>query len=1416
MKLTRLLFHMDVHWSIHTLRGFLTLLFLIFAAIAGLFIWLSSSTFEQLARHRLIAQLEETTGGRVEIAAFHWHTIGLDAEADDVVIHGLEPTTEDPYVRVARLHANFTIFGLFTPRIHLRQLEVTKPAIHLLFNMDGSTNIPKPRRSHAADKTTLDEIFNLKVGHIIVSDGLIRINALRKLFDVDAHDLDLSLGYQPNTLSSEESYHLETALSDLSFRHGLNIDYTTAAKDAPVAHYRIQSILDLTRDSAFLRSFELVSNSHRLTAVGTLHDFTHPEWEAKFKGEYELALLQPLTGYQDTPAGIAHVDLLASGKAGDFRIDGPVHVDNGSYTGAGLYSAGVTLDTRAHADKNVMRFDNINLKIAQGGTITGEVVLHHWVVPSPGTPGYNVRPAGLDLPAMRSWDVFIPVDGVVNAQLNGITVDTLMEIVSPPAFHRLGLAGIINGPTKAEWTGGDIRTLRVDGRIAVSPSSNSIAGEVLTSGVIEGTYFQSNSSVDLRNFDLKLPQSHMVAHGKLGAYPLNSPSALNIDFSTSNFGEFDALLRDLDFERYNQRGASALPVQLRGQFNYKGTWGGSLLDPHMTGNATATQISIELPPRIPYDTHADTNSTDPNRQRQWLAWDSIEANGSYSATHVQLDSARLTSANRAVELSGSLDAVTGPFPPRDLPAPDFDAASNLHMRVTAHGIDINDIYSLAGKKLPITGALATQFECNGPLNALNGTGWVQLTNANAYGEPITRLHIHGDLSGSLINVTSLIVNAPAGSISAHGSYNYATENYTIDAHGAGLQLTHINALHSLSSWLSGSLNFTAVGTGSLSDPHLEAHASIDRFLIEHNSPNATAKQKAIKPGALIFSAYAANHTLAYDAQATIDSAEIIAHGTTAINADYSTQAQVNLSNFNLSTLFRLTHLEQLTASSAINGTFTLTGPLAHLDTMKGEANIDPLSANIQGVQLRSEHTIHATLAQKKIKLDPVHIIGDDTDLNVNGDLSLAGNHALNLDSSGAINLKLAETLDSDLTASGSTTFQVQAHGTLDNPGLTGNIDFQNGALSLEDLTNGLSQLHGRLEFNQNRLEVRNLTAMSGGGLLSLSGYLAYQNGIYADLAVTGKSIRIRYPQGVSSLGDTTLRLQGTPSNLLLSGNVLITRFNINPDIDLAALAAQSTSFRPIPPLDAPSNHIRLDVHIQSSPQLSFQNAFAKLAGNVDLRLRGTVANPSLLGRIVLTEGSATIAGTHYDLEHAEILFDNPVRIQPIINLNATAHVEDYDITLGIHGTFDKNAFTYRSEPPLPQADVIALLALGHTQEQQRLYTQQQESAISPTTDALLNGALNATVSNRVSKLFGAATVKVDPTYLGAQGTATSRVTVQEQIGHALTLTIATNANSTSQQLIQAEIAINHHVSLLVARDESGVFSMVLKATRRHR
>jgi translocation and assembly module TamB len=741
-----------------------------------------------------------------------------------------------------------------------------------------------------------------------------------------------------------------------------------------------------------------------------------------------------------------------------------------------------------------------------------------------------------------------------------------------------------------------------------------------------------------------------------------------------------------------------------------------------------------------------------------------------------------------------------------VPTPSFSANSLLRVHLRAAKVGLDQVLPFIDRSLPITGTLDALLYLNGPLRALGGTGWVELDGGAVYGEPVTRVRAQGTIANQVLTLASLNASSQAGKLSATGSFGIQSRHFQVEAQGAGIDISKIQWLRNQGLDATGKLGLSVSGSGTFQDPRLEAHATLAALALSGE-----------QLGGLELVAHTANRTATYDVTSQLATAQLALHGQTQLGGSYSTQAKLEFSQFNIGALLNLAHVQGLSGESALAGTATIEGPLARPEQLRGEVRVQQLAATVAGVHLQSEGSVHATLANDRVVLDPLHITGEETDLRAQGTLAIRGQHQLDFAANGAINLKVAQTLDPDLTASGTSTFQLEAHGPLQNPGFQGRIDFQNGSLSLEDVPNGLSQLHGTLEFNRNRLEVRSLTAMSGGGLLSVTGYLAYEHGIYADLTATGNGIRIRYPQGVSSLADATLRLQGMQSNLFLSGTVLITRFTVSSDLDIAALALQAGAVETIAPPGAPSNHIRLDVHIVSSPQLNFQNAYAKLAGDVDLRLRGTMATPSLLGRVSITEGNAIIAGTRYELQRGDIYFTNPVRIEPNIDLNATARVQDYDITLGLHGPPNKLAVTYHSDPPLPEADVVALLALGRTENQQRLYTQQQmQSGANPTTDALLGGALNATVSSRVQKLFGAGSVKVDPNYLGSLGNSTSRIIVEEQLGRNVTLTYATNVNTTGQQLIQAEIAINRHISLQVARDESGVFSMVVKATRRFR
>jgi translocation and assembly module TamB len=1378
----------------------------------GLYFAASSASFENFVRRRMVLNLETATGGRVEIASFHWHLLSLEAEASGLVIHGLEAPGEAPYAQVERMRVRFSVLGILSPRIQLKDLDIVRPQLHLIVYPNGTTNQPHPRKPSPPGESMLDRFFDLQANHVTFEQGVLDYDNRAAEFDFqdrhipldfDASDLSLRLVHLPAAAGNQESFLIEAGVRDLDLSRGAS--HRPGKAQPPVQGF-IQATLELTRNAATLRSLRITASGRgvkdrTLEISGTLEDFAHPRWQARAVGELDLRLVDPITGYPRAPEGIAHLDLTASGQAGSFRTDGAVHIDGGSYIGPGVVATGFGLDAYVHADSRQLLFTSIHLRLRQGGQIEGDLSLTPWLTPPPSPVTGKTRTTARPLPSAD--EITLPVNGKIAAQFKDVALDTLLEMLCDPPFQHLGFDARVNGPANALWINGDERTLSVDALFSLTPPAQVAQGKVAAGGLIDATYTDRDGAVDLRKLKLDLPSSQLEAHGHLGAYPMTSPSALTVDFHSGNLSEFDTVLRDLGLMRNGRSGTAALPIALYGQGDFHGTWTGSLVEPRLAGFVKATQLAVEIP-AVPNANPAHKPLAPP----QFIRFDAAEATGSYSAARIDIAHALLRHGNAEITFTGSLAAAlpAGSATRRSAPPPSFDANSVLHLRLHADQVALDDLRPLIGENLPVAGSLNAQLQADGPMHALAGSGWVELDKGSVYGEPVASIRAQGNIANQTIHLTSVTVSEEAGRIAATGSYDLASRRFQLDAKGAGIDVARLETLRRHGLAMTGKLGFTVQGAGTIEDPRLEAHATLTGVALSGEPL-----------GSMELTARTANRSVTYDLTTRLESALLTAHGQTVLGGDYATQAKLDFSQFNIAALIRLAHIRGLNGESALAGTVTLDGPLARLSDMRGEARLQELAVTVSGVHLKSEGGAHLTLDHAILHLDPLHVTGEQTDLRAQGSLSLKDNKQLDFAAGGAINLKVAETIDSDLTAIGNTSFQFEAHGPLMNPNLRGRIDFHDAALSLEDLPNGLSQLRGTLEFNQNRLEIRSLTAMSGGGLLSVGGYLAYQNGIYADLTVTGNGIRIRYPQGVSSLADASLHLQGQQNNLFLSGDVLITRFTVSPDLDIAALAAQASAVDTIAPPDAPSNHVRLDVHFTSSPQLNFQNAYAKLAGNVDLRLRGTLASPSLLGRISITEGSAILAGTRYELQHGDIYFTNPVRIQPTIDLNATARVEDYDITLGLRGTPEKLEVTYRSDPPLPEADVVALLALGRTENQERLYTQQQEAAgANPTTDALLGGALNATVSSRVQRLFGAGSVKVDPNYLGALGNSTSRIIVEERLGSNVNLTYATNVNTTAQQLIQAEIAINRHISLQLARDESGVFSVVIKATQRFR
>jgi len=1392
-------------WLLHLGVSGGSLAVLTLACLIAAYVWVSTPEFENLVRKRLIAEMEASTGGRVEMARFHWNVLRLTVEAEGVTIHGLEPKGEEPYAHVDRIHAELGIYGLLqtgvSSRVVLHALELDRPTFHLMVNADGTTNQPKPKRVSQPGKPVLDTLFDLRVGSFEARQGRIHIGSVVKdlPYDWRVQDASLGLSWVPSVgetpganASSEDDgvYRLAVGLNEMTYAQG-----DTLGKVEPlVGHVDLSALL--TKKSLRIEQMRLESLGRMLFVKGGVSDFAAATWDGEVDGDVDLRGLPGGSGFPFIRSGVAHVTATLMGKADKFQGRGSLNGANIRYFDPFVDATVRDLTAVFQMDERKLLVSDVKTHPVGGGEIDGEVYLDNWLALTP-PPG-----SALALKVKREHLVLPIPTGRVRATLHEITLDNLLDMTANRQYRRLGLDTVVNGPAWSDWTGLAF-DLSIGAHLNMAASGKPEPGEVPVAGEVEGTYHADQGVIQMRTIDVQMPHNTLTGSGALAVFPIDRASDLDLEMHSSDLTEFDGALRALELKRNDRVGAAALIATmtpqgsdgklLHGQASFKGRLTSSWIRPRVEGHLEGTNVGLEIPP---------LKATDPPR---FLAWDKVVGDGIYTPARIQFTNATLNRGGATLELEGEVDSRE-PNYSLDEVADEFDSGASVRVHADMRGFGLDDLLPLAGVTAPVTGKMNARVDVQGVVTALNGTGTAEVMKGEAYGVPVERVRVAGNLRDQVLHLTSVSVEKGAGRMTGTASWDLDKSRFTVEAKGSGIDIANLQKVQADTTPFAGRLGFTVSGSGTVDDPRLQAHAVLSGMKLG-TEPVAD----------LVVNASTNKRTVVYDLNSHQSAGEFNAHGQTTLDSELGTQASVRFSRFDVGALLQLLQVRGLTGSSNLEGTVELNGPLAHPEKINGEAKLGELAVVIEGVHLASQGAAHAVIANGIARLDPLKITGEDTDIELGGSLGLTGKQQMDLAAKGTVNLRLMESIDPDLIASGSTSFQLEAHGPLLDPVLTGKAEFHNGAMALGDFPNGLSQINGTLEFIQQRLEVRSLTAMSGGGQLRVAGYLGFQHGLYADLSATGEGIRLRYPQGISSLADAKLKLQGPQQNLLLSGEVQVTRFAVNSDLDLTQLTAQSNSVQPVVSQDAPSNHIRLDVHLTTAPQLNFQNAFAKLAGDADLRLRGTLASPSLLGRISLTEGSASVAGTRYELQRGDITFNNPVRIQPIVDLDATARVEDYDITLGLHGTTDKLRVSYRSEPPLPEADVIALLALGRTSSEQRINSQtQQQAGDNPTTDALLGGALNATVSSRVQRLFGSGAVKVDPNFIGSIGNSSARVTVVEQIGQNVTFTFASNVNSTAQQLIQAEIAVNRHVSVLVTQDESGIFSMVLKARRRYR
>ena len=332
------------------------------------------------------------------------------------------------------------------------------------------------------------------------------------------------------------------------------------------------------------------------------------------------------------------------------------------------------------------------------------------------------------------------------------------------------------------------------------------------------------------------------------------------------------------------------------------------------------------------------------------------------------------------------------------------------------------------------------------------------------------------------------------------------------------------------------------------------------------------------------------------------------------------------------------------------------------------------------MQLAETSPIKVDYKDSVVTLQRSGLKGTDTDLQFQGSMSTTNAAPMSLVLLGTVNLHLAQVFEPDIRSSGELKFNINSSGAANSPDLGGQIEIVDANFASGDLPVGLQHGNGVLTLTKDRLNIAKFQGAVGGGTLTAQGGVAYRPGIQFDLGLAAKGVRVLYPQGVRETVNANLRLAGTTDNALLGGQVNLADLSFTPAFDLTDFINQFSGGVSPPPTPGLAQNIQLNVGVNSENNINLVSRTLSMNGAANLRVRGTAAQPVILGRVNLSGGDIILNGDRFVLNGGTIEFVNPAETQPVVNLALNTTIQQYNISMRFNGPVDQLRTNYSSDP----------------------------------------------------------------------------------------------------------------------------------------
>jgi len=286
---------------------------------------------------------------------------------------------------------------------------------------------------------------------------------------------------------------------------------------------------------------------------------------------------------------------------------------------------------------------------------------------------------------------------------------------------------------------------------------------------------------------------------------------------------------------------------------------------------------------------------------------------------------------------------------------------------------------------------------------------------------------------------------------------------------------------------------------------------------------------------------------------------------------------------------------------------------------------------------------------------------------------------------------------------------VDVSGTIGKPVFSGAGDVTVNVARFTNVTlPTLRNFSARLSFAQNALSLERFGGDLAGGPFTMNGRVTFPKLTEPtlDLQLKANSVLLARNDTLTARADIDLKVTGPFAAATVSGNVAMTNSHILKNIDLIPIGLPGRP-APEPPSERPEFSIptpplrdwKFDVAIKTKDPVLIRGNLATGEATTDLKLTGTGLHPGLQGLVRMENVEATLPFSRLEVSRGSLTFDPSDSMNPRIDLQGTSVLRDYTVRVYVYGTVLSPEAIFTSEPPLPQEEIISLIATGVTRQE---------------------------------------------------------------------------------------------------------------------